>query len=357
VPLREDGVPLLLVELAGLLLESELGLAGRAELVDLRPVGRLVVLVAGTGDGGGALLVAAGDLVFLLRLVEGLGLVLERMLAKDRRDRYTDPAELVADLERVLEDKSPRLEGLESGKSSLMKVAEFRKAAERLAKKRRERLTARRGSTTLVVGVVLGLGIAVGVAVLLIRSDSEVGRRAHEFIEGLAGKRERGWIPLFDGKSLTQEWRTYRSRGWTVGERFVESAGREPGRIETIRVLSDYGFRAEVALSRDGEAWLVFAKPRGSDRGGFRVRLPARGLDEWTRIEARAETGKLAVAVAGEPVTPRPVEVAAEGVAAFEAKRGTLRLRDVMVRPGRQDRSFGGADRPAAEPGPGPGSR
>ena len=65
-------------------------------------------------------------------LSDGIVLVLERMLAKKREDRYADPGDLVRDLEEVVGGRTPRLKALESGRSTLMKAAKFREAAARL---------------------------------------------------------------------------------------------------------------------------------------------------------------------------------------------------------------------------------
>ncbi|MCK6475061.1 MAG: serine/threonine protein kinase [Planctomycetes bacterium] len=57
-------------------------------------------------------------------LTEGCVRVIERMLAKDRDDRYASPGELVADIERVLRNELPDSPLLDAGQSMVMRSAQ-----------------------------------------------------------------------------------------------------------------------------------------------------------------------------------------------------------------------------------------
>jgi serine/threonine-protein kinase len=275
-------------------------------------------------------------------LSEGMTLVLEKMLAKDREDRYGDPGELVRDLEKVAEGRQPSLEALAPGRSSIMKSAEIREAADRLAKKRRARLR-RRGPVALIVGVALGLGIAITVVVLLIKMKvGDVDDLSQKFqdakdavkekIAPIRPSRKEEWKALFDGKSLAG-WQSSGGRGWGVKEGAIESGDSGAGRLETVSVHRDYRLRAEFRGSFGVLAWIVFGKPPQAQGGGARVRLESRGPEKWVQIEATVKGSKIKVRLDGKPPAPELTAAADEGVIAFEAKSGTLSIRNVRFLP------------------------
>lgn len=266
-------------------------------------------------------------------LSEGMTLVLEKMLAKDREDRYRNPAELVRDLEKVAEGRRPSLEALAAGRSSIMKSAEIREAADRLARKRRARLR-RRGPVALVVGVALGLGIAITVVVLILRTgDIEgISNAVREKIKPITRPRKEDWKALFDGKSLAG-WQRFGARGWGVKEGSIESGDSGVGYMETVRVHRDYQLRAEFRVSDEARAWIVFGKLAGAEGGGARVRLQSRGKEKWVEIEATVRGSKITVLVDSKPPALELTAAAEEGVIAFEAKRGTLWIRNVRFLP------------------------
>jgi len=275
----------------------------------------------------------------------GLVTVLEKMLAKDRNDRYQDPAHLVADLEKLLEDKPPSVEGLAPGRSAIMKAAEFRKLAERHSGKGREPARASRGYATLVVGMTLGLGIAAGVAVLVARSRPDVVEKLREAAEGVADRMRanggqstrddaRGWTPLFDGQSLAG-WISSGTRGWRAAGGSIESSGPHAGRLETAQTFTEYRFRAELAASTDSEAYLILAKPPQAARGGIRLRLPPRGDAIWQRVDATVRGGRAAILIDGEGVEPEGAGAVGPegGTIAFEARAGRVLVRNARVLP------------------------
>ena len=278
-------------------------------------------------------------------LSEGIVLILERMLAKKREDRYADPAELVRDLQQVVRGATPNIQPLESGRSTIMKAAQFREAAERLAQKRRDRM-GRRGPALVVLGVLLGLGIAVTVVVLIIRSqDGMFEKIRNRVTNGLGGSddgpAEPSWEKLLDGKGLSG-WRIGGVRGWAFRDGFIE--GRDPGSglIESPGALSDYQLEAEVATSKGARAWLVLGKRPATDRGGCRIPLPALGESKWIRIAVRIEAGKVTAAADGAALGRARGAAAPKGVIAFAVEKGIVRFRDVRVR--------ALAGKPAAEP-------
>ncbi|MHC4247808.1 MAG: protein kinase domain-containing protein [Planctomycetota bacterium] len=270
-------------------------------------------------------------------LSEGIVLVLERMLAKKREDRYADPAVLVRDLQEVIRGVTPHVEALEAGRSTIMKAAQFREAAERLAKKRRDRM-GRRGPALVVLGVLLGLGIAVTVVVLLVRSQDGMWSQVTSRLGG-NGAAEDGsppgptapaWTPLLDGKGLSG-WPISGERGWAFRGDFIE--GRDPGsgHIESPGVFKDYSLRAEVAASKGARAWIVLGKMPATERGGYRIPLPALGEDSWVRLAVRIDGGKIVAAADGAALGRARGTAAPEGVIAFAADRGTVRFRNVRV--------------------------
>ncbi len=279
-------------------------------------------------------------------LSDGIVAVLEKMLAKKREDRYTDPGDLVRDLEEVARGGTPNVETLESGRSTIMKAAQFRAAAERLAKKRRDR-AGRRGPALVVVGVLMGLSIAVAVAVIVLKSRPGIREQIRDGLENIRGagqgSEEGGapdaprppapaWKSLLDGKGLSG-WRSSGARGWAFRDGYIE--GRDPGagQIESPGTLKDYRLEAEAATSRGAEVWLVLGKLRASERGGCRVPLPALGEDRWVRVEATVSGGKVAIAADGKALTEMRGRPSPEGVVAFAATKGTVRFRNVRVQP------------------------
>ncbi|MHC5054228.1 MAG: protein kinase domain-containing protein [Planctomycetota bacterium] len=274
-------------------------------------------------------------------LSEGIVLVLEKMLAKKREDRYADPADLVRDLQKVIRGVTPHVEALEAGRSTIMKAAEFREAAERLAKKRRDRM-GRRGPALVVLGILLGLGIAVTVVVLIIKSQDGMFEQIRDEVtnrlggDGVAedgsppGPTAPAWTPLLDGKGLSG-WRISGARGWAFRGDFIE--GRDPGsgQIESPKAFGDYSLQAEVAASKGARAWIVLGKRPATERGGYRIPLPALGEDRWVRIAIRIDGGKVVAAADGAALGRARGSAAPEGVIAFAADRGTVRFRNVRV--------------------------
>jgi len=271
-------------------------------------------------------------------LSDGIVLVLERMLAKKREDRYADPGDLVRDLEEVVGGRTPRLKALESGRSTLMKAAKFREAAARLAKKRRDRM-GRRGPALVVLGILLGLGIAVTVVVLVIKSKEGMFEQIRDTVtNGLGGdSSDKGaspggeWTPLLDGRGLSG-WRIGGARGWAFRDGFIEGRDPGPGQIETQKSYGDYALQAEIAASTDARAWLVLGKVPAAERGGHRIPLPALGEDKWVRVAARIDGGEVAAAAEGAALGRAAGRAAPEGVIAFAAEKGTVRFRNVSVR-------------------------
>jgi serine/threonine-protein kinase len=268
-------------------------------------------------------------------LSDGLVMILEKMLAKDRDDRYSDPDQLASDLEKVAEDKQPSLEGLAPGRSAIMKAAEFRKAAERVQERRRQRFSSRRIPAALIVGVMLGLGIAVGVVVLIVRSRPDVYEKIRNAAEAVAGKTGQenapeGWASLFDGKGLAG-WNMFGARGWRVADGVIHSPDPGSGRIETTQVFRDYRFCVEVAGAEGTEAWLVLRKPPLQPAGGCRVPLPASGRDKWVPVEVTATGPQVTVIIGGKFLRPATRRMAETGVMAFEVNSGELRLRGIRV--------------------------
>jgi Protein kinase domain/Galactose oxidase, central domain len=101
--------------------------------------------------------------------------LIARMMAKDREDRYQTPAELLTDLELVIDGKAPQSEMLAAGRSSVGQrgASELKRA---LRQKRRQRLAENAGTAgqllepvegprSLPLGVLAGIGAA---AVLLL---------------------------------------------------------------------------------------------------------------------------------------------------------------------------------------------
>lgn len=277
-------------------------------------------------------------------LSPGLVAVLEKMLAKDRNDRYQDPAQLVADLQNLLEDKPPSVEGLAPGRSTIMKAAGVKGSLGAGTTGRRVQAGPARGSAALVVGILLGLGIAVGVAVLVIRSRPDVVEKLREAAEGVANKvrtngNQNAWVPLFDGHSLSG-WTSSGARSWRAVAGSIESSGVLPGRLETARSFGGFRFHAEVAVSTDSEVYLILAKPAQADRGGARLRIRPRGDTIWQRIDATVRGGKVAVMIDGEPAEPEAASavVPEGGTIAFEARSGRVLIRNARVQPDQADR-------------------
>ncbi|MHC4199526.1 MAG: protein kinase domain-containing protein [Planctomycetota bacterium] len=295
-------------------------------------------------------------------LSEGMTLVLEKMLAKDREDRYRDPGELVRDLEKVAEGRRPSLEALAAGRSSIMKSAEIREAADRLAKKRRARLR-RRGPVALVVGVALGLGIAITVVVLILTMDvgdvDDLSKKLKDARDAVKDKiapirsvPKEEWKKLFDGKSFAG-WQSSGPREWRAKEGSIESGDTGVGRLETVSVHRDYQLRAEFRASYGTRAWIVLGKPPGAEGGGARVRLQSRGQNRWVQIEATVKGSKITVMVDGKPPALELTAASEEGVIAFEAKSGTLSIRLVRFLPLPKEPAGGPAKEPAKTPAPG----
>jgi Protein kinase domain len=73
-------------------------------------------------------------------LGENICRLIERMMAKEREDRYADPVELISDLELVIDGKAPRSELLAAGRSSIGRrgVSEIKPAPRPRAQRMRE---------------------------------------------------------------------------------------------------------------------------------------------------------------------------------------------------------------------------
>jgi serine/threonine-protein kinase len=277
-------------------------------------------------------------------LSDGIVLILERMLAKKREDRYAEASDLVRDLQDIVDGKTPHIKALESGRSTIMKAAKFREAAERLAKRRRDRID-RRGPALVILGILLGLGIAVTVAVLYIKSNSDIvgnhGGDGARTPSGNGAAQDGGqpippapmaaWTPLLDGRGLSG-WRSSGPRGWAFRNGCIEGKGPLAGLIESPGTFCDYHLETEVAVSKDARAWIVLGKRASAERGGRRIPLPALGENKWVRLAVRIEGGKVAAAADGAALGRARGVVAPEGVIAFAADKGTLRFRNVRVR-------------------------
>jgi serine/threonine-protein kinase len=258
---------------------------------------------------------------------DGLVRILEKMMAKDRDERYQDPGMLVADFNRVLEDKAPELEEMAAGKSAIMKAAEFREAAARFRAKRRRGLGARRSVTLVVLGAALALGVVAVVLVLVLRSK-------HLLRGDIYGD---GWEPLMNGAggasgSELPGW-VARGKGavaFDAGEYIVTG----PMVLESEREFRDYRLRMDIAASEGAQVRLVVNRPAGLDRGGCSVRLPARGVKKWSSIDATVKGAVVTVLADGEefldPEAARPSE---KGVVSLEFGDGVFRLRALRYRP------------------------
>ena len=262
---------------------------------------------------------------------DGFVAVLERMMAKDRDDRYQDPSKLIEDLERILEDRPPGLEDMVAGRSAIMKAAEFREAADRYRKKRHERAGTRRSVAMAVLGALLMLGVVGVVTVLVLRSKPDVVDRIREQMKAGAAD---GWEPLMSGIDL-DGWYCWKPTGeGAIVAEDGEYVVTGPVALETEREFRDYRLRLEISGSEVAEAWLAVNRPAGADRGGFRVRLPVRGVKEWVSIDARVQGAKVAVFAGEDDLLETRVEAASEeGIISVELGEGMFRLRDVKYRP------------------------
>jgi serine/threonine-protein kinase len=256
---------------------------------------------------------------------QGLVRVLEKMLAKDRDDRYSDPGQLVADLERLLEDREPDTQGLAPGRSAIMKAADFRKVADRLSSKKQAVPQGRKSPVMLVVGVLLGLAIAVGVVVLLIRQDpSMVDKLVHSF-PGRGGD-----TAIFDGRSLDGWTTSGAERTWQVATGgVVHSPAGGEGQLESVKTFSDYRLHVEYRADGASEAYLVFSKPPRS-RGGRRLRLTGTG-EKWGVVELRVSGTDFSATIDGKSASPDSAGAVAKGTIAFDVKRGPLEIRNARI--------------------------
>jgi serine/threonine-protein kinase len=264
-------------------------------------------------------------------LSPGLVSVLEKMLAKDRDDRYTSPDALAVDLEKLLEDKSPDTQGLPPGLSTIRKAGDFRKAAMRLSSKKGGKAT-RRGPVMLLVGILLGLAIAVGVVVLVAKQRPEFVDKAEDlFNKTFTHGPGEGWSPVFDGRK-SDGWITEGERVWRPVGGTIESADAGPGRIETADTYRDYSLQAEVAAPPGTNAYLMLAKPKAAARGGYRIKIPAKGADVWLKVGARISGSDVTVEIAGKPVEPSSAGAVADGTIAFDVHKGAIKIRNAYIR-------------------------
>ncbi len=260
-------------------------------------------------------------------LSEGLLRVLEKMMAKDRDDRYQDPAKLIEDLERIIEDKAPGLEEMAIGKSAIMKAAEFRKAAEKYRARRRERAGAGKSVTMALLGAAHMLGVIVAVAVLVLRSKPGVMDKLLY---------SDGWMPLLrpaGGEDLPGWGRTGGGAIVFDGEAYIVNG---PLVLQTVQEFADYGLRLDVAGTSGADVWLVVGRPAGAPLGGWRVRLPVRGVKEWVSINATVRGEQVTVLADGEEFLEAEAPSGAEevrGAIAVEFGEGMFRLRNVGYRP------------------------
>ena len=260
---------------------------------------------------------------------DGLVWILEKMMAKDRDDRYQDPAMLVSDLNRILEDKAPELEELASGKSAIMKAAEFREAAARFRAKRLGGLGARRSVTLVVLGAALALGVVAVVLVLVLHSKSDLFHG--DLYTG-------GWEPLMGAPDAASD--SQLPPGWAEKGKGAVTFDRGeyivtgPLVLESERELRDYRLRMDVAASEGAEVRLVVNRPAGLDRGGCSVRLPARGVKKWSSIDATVKGAMVTVLADGEEfLDPEAAKPSEKGVVSLEFGDGVFRVRALRYRP------------------------
>jgi len=109
---------------------------------------------------------------------ENLSLLIQKMMAKDRNDRYRDADELVRDMEYVMDGKAPESEVVEAHKSSVAGVAAGVAAAGAgtakpgaAAEAARRRISAKKKPVGLMAGIAGGIAaVAILIAVFASRS-------------------------------------------------------------------------------------------------------------------------------------------------------------------------------------------
>jgi len=266
-------------------------------------------------------------------LSDGLVMVLEKMMAKDRDDRYDHPETLAADLEKLLSDRSPEGGGLAPGLSTI-KAAEFRKAADRLKGGKGDK-AGKRSPVMLFVGILLGLALAVGVVVLVVRQRPELVDKARQAAQGFVNNLSQdvaGWSPLFNGANL-DGWIRTGNRGWKVTAGLIDSPSSGVGRIETAKTMSDYLLHIEVLVAHDADVYLLLAKPKAAARGGYRIKLPARGTDSWLTVRAKVAGTHVSVMVDDKAIEPSSGGAVAEGTIAIDVHKGAVKIRNVRTQP------------------------
>jgi serine/threonine-protein kinase len=263
-------------------------------------------------------------------LTDGLVLVLVKMMAKDRDDRYARPEELAKDLESLMSDKSPDVSGLAPGLSTI-KAAEFRKAANRLKGGGKG---GKRSPVMLLVGILLGLALAVGVVVLVLRQRPELVDKARQAASQFVNKMSQGasWSRLFNGTNL-DGWVRTGNRAWKVSGGLIDSPSSGVGRIESAATMSDYLLHMELLVARDADVYLLLAKPKAAARGGYRIKLPAKGIDAWLSVDAKVSGTTVSVMVDDKAIEPSSGGAVSVGTIAIDVHRGALKIREIRTQP------------------------
>lgn len=289
-------------------------------------------------------------------LSEGAIHVIERMMARDRKDRYQTPAEVREDLERVLAGDEPKSERLEAGRSVVLRrvrPSASARASRRFVKegmRTSRRRVKKRDSTGLLIGagavvvlVVVGLviaGFAGGNGKAPPRPQSappapppekppveardpekerleEHLKRAREHVE--AGRWADAVREANDALAIDPTNR--------IAEEIVETAGRERDFSAALEAAKEAFASEEWNRARSELARALEAKP--GDRTAIEMIGKIKRAEEEQRFEAalaRAETNlkaqawRLAVEACRQALLIRPGE---------ERARATLeRVRD-----------------------------
>lgn len=243
-------------------------------------------------------------------LSDNLVRVLEKMLAKDRADRYSSPREMIGDFERIRIGRPPAARALRPGQSAILPRGMLAPGVLPRARARRPGQQKKRGAAWLVVGVLLGLALAGGVVAVIL---------SPELLSRVSSVAREGWDLLL-GKEGLVGWSG--SGPWKAEGGLVECTGR--GVLTSEGSYRDFLLSAEYSLGEGGEAYLVV-------RRSFRVRLPA-CPDGWRVVELTTIGPQVTALVDGTYLRPARSRAGGAGPVRFELRSGRLRLRRVEVK-------------------------
>jgi len=237
----------------------------------------------------------------------GLVRLIEKMMAKERRDRYQTPEELIRDVNLVVSGKSPAALRLGAGRSAVRGVtgapgaARARAFGRRTSTKPVEPVPARKGPALLIAGgagllLVAALGIGLG---LYLRSDDGDDRLAPP--QNGSGKNGHNKKPPVDPEELKRRERLRKLEGRLA--RITAYWKRNPNAFkktyDDLRFLKDDAAGTPVAVSAQTLINAVLDKQRGFGEAAFQ-----KALGRAEKLIAAGQFGAALKAFNDVPVSP-----------------------------------------------------